>query len=120
MAITYIRNITNLVVKDVVVDGQTLSNCITQVSWEYTGTDENDVSGTFHGTMTWDRDPERWISANTFTEYSSVTEADVWAWVDARSTELYVQHQKDIVQSEINRNTQTPTEVESGNMPWES
>lgn len=118
MAITYTRNITNLVVKDVVIDGQTLSNCITQVTWEYTGTDENNANGTFIGTMSWDRNPNRWISANNFTEYSSVTEDDVWSWIDSRTTDVYLQHQKDIVQNEINRNTDASTEMDSENLPW--
>jgi hypothetical protein len=119
MAITYTRNITNLVVKDVEIDGTTLTDAITQVSWDYTGTNANNVSGTFHGTMTWDRDPTRYMSANNFTSYSSVTEQNVWDWVDARTTPDYLEHQKDIVKSEINRQ-KAQTEVESGNFPWQS
>lgn len=119
MAITYTRNITNLVVKDVEVDGTTLTDAIAQVSWEYTGTNANNISGTYYGTMSWDRNPTRYISANNFTAYTDVTEQNVWDWVDARSTTEYVQHQKDVVKSEIQR--QTPqTEVETGNFPWQS
>ena len=66
MAITYTRNITNLVVKDVVVDGTTLTDAIAQVSWDYTGTNANNVSGTFSGIMSWDRNPTRYMSANNF------------------------------------------------------
>ena len=117
MAITYTRNITNLVTKDVVKDEQTLENCIVRVSWDYTGTDENNITGTFHGTMSWDRNPDRWISASNFTPYPNITEQNVWDWIDARTTDDYLHHQNDVVQAEIDR--QLPSvEHEEGDFPW--
>jgi len=117
MAITYTRTITNLVTKDIVKDGQTLENCIVRVSWKHTGTDENNVSGTFHGTMSWDRNPDRYISADNFTAYTNVSEQNVWDWIDARTTDDYLQHQKDVIQAEIDR--QSPSvEHEEGDFPW--
>lgn len=121
MAITYTRSITNIVTKDMVVNGVALSNCITSVSWDYTGTNEDGVSGTFSGTMSWDRNPDRpdkYVSVDGHTPLENVTEADVWSWIDARTPDNYLQHQKDVVQAEINRNMPS-TQMEAGTLPWE-
>ena len=118
MAITYTRNIISIVTKDIVVANTQLNSCITSVSWEYTGTNANNVSGTFYGTMSWDRNPDRYIDPNNFTSYGSVTEAQVLNWIDARSNDLYLEHQKEIVKKEIKRKS-PQNDIASGDFPWQ-
>jgi hypothetical protein len=115
MAITYERRITDIQTKDMVIDGQTLSDCIVKVSWEHKGTDENGVEGIFYGTMSWDSNPDRFISTSNHKPFINVSEQDVWNWIDSRTTELYAEHQKQIIQNEINRNTPATSQE---TFPW--
>jgi len=115
MAIEYTRRLTNLVVQDLTIDGQVLTDCVVRVSWEYEGTDDEGYVGIFEGTMSFRED--RHISVDNYIDYNTLTEEQIWSWIDARTTDVYAQHQKDIVQKQINRQ-KTVTEVDAENFPW--
>ena len=106
MNITYDWKITALK-KAPSLDG--LSNVITHIRFDYTGTDaDSGESHTFHGAC-----PVGLPNADSFTEITSLTEADVIAWAQANHP---TDHMNEVIEKAISDKV-TPKNVDA-EMPW--
>ena len=85
-----------------------LSNVITHVNFDYTGTDaDSGNSAVFHGACPLVV-PEEGYAEGDFIELANLTEAQVIGWAQAAHP---VEHMNSVIEEEINR-TITPTNVE--------
>ena len=105
MAITYEWKITALK-KAPSLDG--LSDVVTHVNFEYTGTDDDGNKGVFNGACPIG-DPDK----DNFTALADLKEADVIEWAKANHP---VDHMNEVIDNQISDIT-TPKNVEA-DMPW--
>jgi hypothetical protein len=92
-----------------------LSGVIVQTYWECTGTDEDGVSGTFHGATPFDPtgvDPEG------FTPFEELTEAQVMGWIESIVTGVYKDHVDEQIKRQILEKKLTVVEVSEDALPW--
>jgi hypothetical protein len=112
MAITYTWSITSLK-KAPSLDG--LTDVITSVFFDYTGTDSetdsegNNYTGVFNGAC-----PIPAPDSDNFTALADLTEADVIAWAQAHHP---IEHMQEHIEREIN-NKKVPKNVEVETLPW--
>ncbi len=106
MAITYEWKITALK-KAPSLDG--LSDVITNINFEYKGTDENANEAVFNGAC-----PVGAPDKDNFTALADLKESDVIEWAKANHP---TDHMDNIIEAKI-ADIVTPKNVEVGNMPW--
>jgi hypothetical protein len=109
MAITYAWKITALK-KAPSMDG--LSDVITHINFEYTGTDDSTTPvtvGTFFGAC-----PVGPADKDSFVALKDVKEADVIAWAQANHP---VENMQDVIGKEI-AEKQVPKNVSVDDLPW--
>ena len=107
MAITYEWKITALK-KAPSLDG--LSDVITNINFEYKGTDENGNEAVFNGAC-----PIAAPDAENFTDLADLKEADVVEWAKAHHPTDHMNH---IIEGKI-AEIVTPKNVAVDSMPWE-
>ena len=97
---TYAWTIDKLYTKDIVLDGTTYTDVILRVEATLTGTSETIGSISSNGSFDLDMDVTRIDSS--FTEYASVTEANVKTWVENRVGSATINEIKQGIEGEIN------------------
>ena len=89
-----------------------LDDIVVQIYWECTGTDENNISGTYHGATSW----FAWqADAENFIPYNDLTEADVIGWVENAVNMSLINEQ---ILKQISAIAHPITEVGSDALPW--
>jgi hypothetical protein len=94
-----------------------LDDVIVQTYWECTGTNENNISGTFNGATPFEPDQ---VDPENFTSYEDLTEAQVIGWVQdvVNSNPTYKAHIDEQIQKQIAAIILPITEVDSNALPW--
>jgi hypothetical protein len=105
MAITYTWSITSLKTAPTL---EGLSDVVTGIRFNYTGTDENGNSHTFNGAV-----PVGAPDAENFKPLAELTEAEVIAWAQANHP---TDHMNSVIERAIAKQV-APTDVETA-MPW--
>ena len=119
---TYAWTIDKLYTKDIVLDGTTYTDVILRVEATLTGTSETIGSISSNGSFDLDMDVTGIDSS--FTEYASVTEANVKTWVENRVGSATINEIKQGIEGEINflekTNGSVAKEDTDGNstFPW--
>ena len=115
MALTYTWKIKSLKKQD--DPSAELNDIIVQTYWECTGTDEDGISGTFHGATPFDPDQ---IDPENFTSYENLTEAQVIGWIQiiVNDNPSYKAHIDEQIQKQIDAIIRPTTEVNSDALPW--
>lgn len=96
-------------------DFNDLTGVIVQTHWTCTGTDEDGISGTFHGATPFK--PEE-VDPENFTAYEDLTEAQVLGWIEAVVVGAYKEHVDQQIMRQINENKVAVEEVAEGQFPW--
>lgn len=116
MAITYTWSVTGLK-KANSLNGY--SDVVTGIKFNYTGTSDqldeegNPYTATFNGAVPASAPPE---SADDFTSFADLTEAEIIAWAQANHP---VEHMQEVIEKQINEQI-NPSNVEVGSMPWDT
>jgi hypothetical protein len=119
---TYAWTIDKLYTKDIVLDGTTYTDVILRVEATLTGTSETIGSISSNGSFDLDMDVTGINSS--FTEYASVTEANVKTWVENRVGSATINEIKQGIEGEIDflekTNGSVAKEDTDGNstFPW--
>jgi hypothetical protein len=115
MAFTYTWGIERLKKQD--DPSLELNDIIVQTYWKCTGTDENDISGTFNGATPFEPDQ---VDPDNFTSYEDLTEAQVIGWIQAvvNGNPGYKAHIDEQIQKQIDAVVRPITEIESSALPW--
>ncbi len=117
MSLTYTWKITTLKKQD--DPSIELNDIIVQTYWECTGTDDNGISGTFHGATPFEPDQ---VDPANFTSYEKLTEAQVISWIQdvVNNNPNYKAHIDAQIQKQIDQVNRPVTEVLPDALPWVS
>lgn len=112
MNLTYTWEITGLGRKN----SDSVQNAIVQTHWKVTGTNEDQISGSFIGATPFNIDA---IDPNDFVEYENLTEEIVLSWVQnyVENDRSYMRHINEKIIKEINSKADPITIVIDG-FPW--
>lgn len=108
MAVTYTWDITNI---RKALQLNNLSDVVVHVHWKCVGTDENGITGEFHGAM-----PLEAPTVDKFTPFENLTKEQVLGWVQANVTGSYLSYVKEQIIQEINKKNNQWTNVSEA--PW--
>lgn len=92
-----------------------MSGVIVQTHWTCTGTDEDGVSGTFHGATPFKPDE---VDPENFTAYEDLTEEQVLGWVQGVVVGSYKDHVDEQIGKQIMAAKNLVEEVPEGQFPW--
>lgn len=98
-------------------DADNLSGVIVGTQWECTGTDENGLSGTFHGATPFNLNE---VDPNSFTPYEDLTELQVLGWIQAVVVGSYKDHVDAQIQKQVDAQKNPVVEVNDGTFPWDT
>lgn len=117
MALTYTWKIKSLKKKD--DPSIEINDIIVQTYWECTGTDENNISGTFNGATPFEPDQ---IDPENFTSYEDLTEDQVIGWVQdvVNSNPAYKAHIDTQIQKQIDSIILPSVDVTYPDLPWDT
>ena len=99
---------------------ETFSNVVIQVEWEYTGTNDQGISGTCYGHSVFNANS---VSSGSFVNYNELSEDIIKAWVEERLDDQTSLYYRKFVTSQINddiakkTNNLQQTEYDS-DLPW--
>jgi hypothetical protein len=111
MAITYTWELSSLKVKD----AGDFTNAVVQTYWKKTGTNEDDLTGSFSGATPFDADT---IDPDNFTAFDQLTEEMVLGWIQAVVVGSYEEHVNAQIAKQIEDQVTPTTEVSGNNFPW--
>jgi len=98
-----------------------LNDIVIQTYWEYTGTNEDGLTGTFHGATPFSLDQ---VDPDNFTTYENLTKEQIIGWIQNTidsnlSYKAHIDaHINEQIQRKIDANTNNVTDVNSDNFPW--
>ena len=110
MSITYTWKVSRVSVKN---EGSNIDSVV-QTHWEKTGTDEDGLTGTFHGGT-----PFTSVNVPTgeFIAFEDLTEEIILGWIQAQVVGDYENHVNDTIQNQINSKKNPVVEK---TLPWAS
>lgn len=91
-----------------------LSDVIVQTYWEKTGTNENNITGTFVGATPFSLDS---IDPDNFVSYENLTEEIVINWIKSFVIDDYEKHVNSMIDKQIQSKINPVVEV-TNNFPW--
>lgn len=113
MAITYTWEVTGIKTRNT----ENFANAVVQTYWQKIGTDSDGNTAHFAGATPFDADT---IDPDNFTALDQLTEEMVLGWIQAQVTGSYEEHVNMVIQNQINDTISPITELNSGNLPWQS
>ena len=110
MAITYTYEIMSLIRET----SDSINDAVTTIYYIKTGTNENGISGDWHGDLSFTMDQ---IDPEGFTEFSQLTKQQVIDWIEANHQEEFI---NSAIEEIIAENSIITTKVEVGytELPW--
>jgi hypothetical protein len=110
MAITYTYEIKSLIRET----NDTITDAVTTIIYVKTGTNENGITGEFHGNVDFTMDQ---VDTEGFITFNDLTESQVVEWIGANEQAEFID---DVIALEIVEKSQTSTKVEVGfdELPW--
>jgi hypothetical protein len=110
MAITYTYEIKSLIRET----NDTITDAVTTIIYVKTGTNENGITGEFHGNVDFTMDQ---VDTEGFITFDDLTESQVVEWIGANEQAEFID---DVIALEIVEKSQTSTKVEVGfdELPW--
>jgi bacillopeptidase F (M6 metalloprotease family) len=110
MAITYTYEIKSLIRET----NDTITDAVTTIIYVKTGTNENGITGEFHGNVDFTMDQ---VDTEGFITFNDLTESQVVEWIGANEQSEFID---DVIALEIVEKSQTSTKVEVGfdELPW--
>jgi hypothetical protein len=97
-------------------DTENIKNIIVQTYWEKIGTNENEITGSFHGATPFDLTT---IDPNNFVEYEDLTEEMILEWVKSVVVDSYEEHVNQQIEKQIQEKENPATEV-TEEFPWDN
>jgi hypothetical protein len=110
MAITYTYEIKSLIRET----NDTITDAVTTIIYVKTGTNENGITGEFHGNVDFTMDQ---VDTEGFITFNDLTESQVVEWIGANEQSEFID---DVIALEIVEKSQPSTKVEVGfnELPW--
>ena len=110
MAITYTYEIKSLIRET----NDTITDAVTTIIYIKTGTNENGITGEFHGNVDFTMDQ---VDTEGFITFNNLTESQVVEWIGANEQAEFID---DVIALEIVEKSQPSTKVEvrCNELPW--
>lgn len=110
MSITYTYEIKSLIRET----NDAITDAVTTIIYIKTGTNENGITGEFHGNVDFTMDQ---VDTEGFIAFSDLTESQVVEWIAANEQAEFID---DVIAQEITAKSQLSTKVEVGytELPW--
>ena len=110
MSITYTYEIKSLIRET----NDAITDAVTTIIYIKTGTNENGITGEFHGNVDFTMDQ---VDTEGFIAFSDLTESQVVEWIAANEQAEFID---DVIAQEITTKSQLSTKVEVGytELPW--
>lgn len=94
----------------------TNANVVIGISWRATGTDSDNVSGTFEAMSTFNVDD---LNPSNFVDYQNLTKEIVVGWIQNLTyLDNFQNYYKDLIKKQIDQKKYTPEDVDPANFPW--